>query len=58
MSDSKVFMLPGMQAGSNQLDPNLLMVLNQNGGFGDNEKLDVGIFSFLPLAANARLRFW
>ena len=25
MSDSKVFMLPDMQAGSNQLDPNLLM---------------------------------
>lgn len=36
MSDSKVFMLPDMQAGSNQLDPNLLMALNQNGGFGGN----------------------
>lgn len=34
MSDSKVFMLP--DAGTNSLDPNLLMALNQNGGFGAN----------------------
>lgn len=35
MSDSKVFMIP--DAGSqSSLDPNLLMALNQNGGFGGN----------------------
>lgn len=31
-------MLPDMQAGSNQLDPNLLMALNQNEGFGGNAR--------------------
>ena len=34
MSESKVFMLP--DSGTNSLDPNLLMALNQNGGFGAN----------------------
>ena len=34
MSESKVFMLP--DSGANSLDPNLLMALNQNGGFGAN----------------------
>lgn len=34
MSDSKVFMLP--DSNQSQIDPNLMMALNQNGGFGGN----------------------
>lgn len=33
MSDSKVYMVPD---GNNSLDPNLMMALTQNGGFGNN----------------------
>lgn len=34
MSESKVFMLP--DSNQSQIDPNLMMALNQNGGFGGN----------------------
>ena len=34
MDDSKVFMFPEGAKGT--LDPNLLLALNQNGGFGNN----------------------
>lgn len=40
MSDSKVFMFPdnfgGAQAANSAIDPNLLLALNNNGGFGGN----------------------
>lgn len=32
MSDSKVYMVPD---GNNSLDPNLMLALSQNGGFGN-----------------------
>ena len=34
MDDSKVFMFP--EGAKSSLDPNLLMALNNNGGFGNN----------------------
>lgn len=47
MSESKVFMLP--DGGSNSLDPNLLMALNQNGGFGGNWMWIFFLFFLWPL---------
>lgn len=44
MENSKVFMFP--DAGNNAIDPNLMMALNQNGGFGGNNWMWV-IFLFL-----------
>lgn len=53
MSDSKVFMFP--ENGTNtQLDPNLMMALNNNGGFGGNGNWMWIIFLFFlyPLMRN------
>ena len=44
MENSKVYMFP--EAGNNAIDPNLMMALNQNGGFGGNNWMWV-IFLFL-----------
>lgn len=56
MSDSKVFFVPdGVNNGSNNsLDPNLLLALNQNGGFGGNGNFMWIIFLFFlyPLMRN------
>lgn len=57
MADSKVFMFP--ENGTNgQLDPNLMMALNQNGGFGGNGNWMWIIFLFFlyPLMRNGG--FW
>lgn len=45
MSDSKVYMFP--ESGNSQIDPNLLMALNNNGGFGGNGNWLWIIFIFL-----------
>ena len=53
MSDSKVFMFP--ESGTNtSLDPNLMMALNNNGGFGGNGNWMWIIFLFFlyPLMRN------
>lgn len=56
MGESKVFMFPEGNGGSNNssLDPNLLLALNQNGGFGGNGGWMWVIFLFFlyPLMRN------
>ena len=53
MSDSKVFMFPESGT-STSLDPNLMMALNNNGGFGGNGNWMWIIFLFFlyPLMRN------
>lgn len=52
MTDSKVYMFP--EGGNNTLDPNLMMALNNNGGFGGNGNWMWIIFLFFlyPLMRN------
>lgn len=45
MDSSKVYMFP--DAGNNTLDPNLMMALNQNGGFGGNNWMWIIFLFFL-----------
>ena len=56
MSDSKVFMFPdnfgGAQAANSAIDPNLLLALNNNGGFGNNGNWLWIFFLFLLYGRN------
>lgn len=56
MSDSKVFMFPdnfgGAQAANSVIDPNLLLALNNNGGFGNNGNWLWIFFLFLLYGQN------
>ena len=56
MSDSKVFMFPdnfgGAQAANSVIDPNLLLALNNNGGFGNNGNWLWIFFLFLLYGRN------
>ena len=56
MSDSKVFMFPDSFGGANSpataIDPNLLLALNNNGGFGNNGNWLWIFFLFLLYGQN------
>lgn len=47
MSESKVFMFPEMTSGNSGVDPNLMALLNQNGGFGGNNWMWIFFLWFL-----------
>lgn len=47
MSESKVFMFPEMTSGNSGIDPNLMALLNQNGGFGGNNWMWIFFLWFL-----------
>jgi hypothetical protein len=47
MSESKVFMFPEATSGSHGIDPNLMAMLNQNGGFGGNNWMWIFFLWFL-----------
>lgn len=47
MSDSKVFMFPDAMGTGNSLDPNLMLALQNNGGFGGNNWIWIIFLFFL-----------
>lgn len=47
MSDSKVFMFPDAMGAGNSLDPNLMLALQNNGGFGGNNWIWIIFLFFL-----------